>query len=461
MAEGWARALKSDEIEAFSAGTMPQGVNPQAVRAMREVGVDISGHKSKGLEEIDGRVDVVVTVCDSAREACPVVLGGSGVRAVHAGFEDPPRLARDARTDEEAMAHYRRVRDEIKAFVERLPGVLWARGDELINTSMKGMNMSDAKSKPCCAPGCCDTVAETRVDAQAADAVREQVRAGYTKIAQSGSWSAAQVGVKDAAATGCCGGGTAAQAGGGCCGPATFSPEQLARAIGYTSGELAGSPESANMGLSCGNPTAIAALRPGEVVLDLGSGGGFDCFVAGPKVGATGRVIGVDMTPDMVTKARRNVAMYRERTGLENVEFRLGEIENLPVADASVDVVISNCVLNLSPDKARVWREMARVLRPGGRIAVSDLALLRPLPEAVMRDVEALVGCVAGAVLVEETRAQMRAAGFAEIVLTPKPEYIEAMTNWEDPLYRKMVESLPRGTKVGDFITSLDIAAKR
>lgn len=468
MAEGWARALWPKEIEVFSAGTRPQKVNPLAVRAMREVGVDISGHRSKVFEALGGEFDVVVTVCDSAREACPVMPGVDGARVVHAGFEDPPRLAEGARTEEEALGHYRRVRDEIRAFVEGLPGALRAHGhDAHRHTSMKGMSMSDTNAKSCCAPGCCDTSAETRVDAQAADAVREQVRAGYTKIAESGSWSAAQAGVKDmAAATGCCGGGTAkaaesAKAGGGCCGPATFSPEQLARAIGYTSGELAATPEGANMGLSCGNPTAIAALRPGEVVLDLGSGGGFDCFVAGPKVGATGRVIGVDMTPDMVSKARRNVAMYRERTGLDNVEFRLGEIENLPVADASVDVVISNCVLNLSPDKARVWREMARVLKPGGRVAVSDLALLRALPEAIVRDLEALVGCIAGAVLIEETRAQMRAAGFTEIVLTPKPEYIEAMTNWEDPLYRKIVESLPRGTRVGDYVTSLDIAARR
>lgn len=464
MAEGWARALKADEIEAFSAGTRPQGVNPLAVRAMREVGVDIFGHTSKGLKAIEGRVDVVVTVCDLAREACPVMPGVRGMRVVHAGFADPPRLAEGARTDEEAMGHYRRVRDEIRAFVERLPGAVLAETDgSATHTGMKGLTMSDKNSKPCCAPGCCDTTGEKRVDEQAADAVRGQVRAGYAQIAQSGSWSAAQVGVQkdEAPATGCCGGGSAAKPGGGCCGPATFSPEQLARAIGYTSGELAGSPESANMGLSCGNPTAIAGLRPGEVVLDLGSGGGFDCFIAGPKVGATGRVIGVDMTPDMITKARRNVAMYRERTGLENVEFRLGEIENLPAADASVDVVISNCVLNLSPDKARVWKEMARVLRPGGRAAVSDLALLRALPEAVMRDVEALVGCIAGAVLVEETRAQMEAAGFKEIVLTPKPEYIEAMTNWEDPLYRKIVEALPRGTRVADYVTSLDIVGRR
>ncbi len=215
------------------------------------------------------------------------------------------------------------------------------------------------------------------------------------------------------------------------------------------------------MGLSCGNPTAVASLRRGEVVLDLGSGGGFDCFVAGPKVGATGRVIGVDMTPEMVTKARRNTEIYRERVGLDNVEFRLGEIEHLPVADASVDVVISNCVLNLSPDKASVWREIARVLKPGGRVAVSDLALLRPLPEAVLQDVEALVGCVAGAVLVEETRRMAVDAGLTDLALASKPEYIDAMTNWEDPLYRRIVESLPAGSTPSDFLTSLDLTARK
>lgn len=196
-------------------------------------------------------------------------------------------------------------------------------------------------------------------------------------------------------------------------------------------------------------------------MLDLGSGGGFDCFVAGPKVGRSGRVIGVDMTPDMMARARRNIESYRRQSGLDNVEFRLGEIENLPVADASVDVVISNCVLNLSPDKPRVWREIARVLKPGGRVAVSDLALLRTLPESVRADVEALVGCVAGAVLVEEIRSMAADAGLTDIVLTPKPEYIDAMTGWQDPLYRRIVESLPEGTKPGDFITSLDVRAKR
>ena len=215
------------------------------------------------------------------------------------------------------------------------------------------------------------------------------------------------------------------------------------------------------MGLSCGNPTAIASLKEGEVVVDLGSGGGFDCFIAGPKVGAKGKVIGVDMTPDMLTKARKNIAMYTKQTGLNNVEFRLGEIENLPIADASADVVISNCVLNLSPDKQRVWQEIARVLKPGGRVAVSDLALLRPLPQSVLKDVEALVGCVASAVLVEDTRKQAAAAGLVDIQLTSNPEYIDAMTNWEDPLYQKIIEALPKGSKPSDFIISLDVIARK
>lgn len=342
--------------------------------------------------------------------------------------------------------------------------------------------MTTSNTRPCCGPDCCQPTTSAppaappvpaassvgiaaAVGAGAADdTVREHVREGYSKIAQVGSWSAAQslAATPAVAATqSCCGSPSSATAGGGCCGPATFSPEQLATAIGYSQSELAATPDGANMGLSCGNPTAIASLKPGEVVLDLGAGGGFDCFVAGPKVGARGRVIGVDMTPDMVSKARRNIAAYTRQCGLSNVEFRLGEIENLPVADASVDVVISNCVLNLSPGKPQVWREIARVLKPGGRVAVSDLALLRPLPESVRQDVEALVGCIAGAVLVEETRQQAAAAGLTNIVLTPKQHYIDAMTNWQDPLYAKVVQSLPAGTKPSDYITSLDVTATR
>ncbi len=215
------------------------------------------------------------------------------------------------------------------------------------------------------------------------------------------------------------------------------------------------------MGLSCGNPAALAALKPGEVVLDLGSGGGFDVFIAGQKVGAKGRAIGVDMTADMLGKARRNAGSYREQTGLDNVEFRLGEIEHLPVADGSVDAIISNCVINLSPDKPQVWREMARALKPGGRVAVSDMALVKPLPAEVLKLVEALVGCVAGAVLVEETDRMARAAGLTDIVLQSKPRYVEAMTSFEDPLYQRIVEHLPAGAKPSDYITSLEVQARK
>jgi arsenite methyltransferase len=278
------------------------------------------------------------------------------------------------------------------------------------------------------------------------NSVHDKVREGYGRIARETSTS-----------SGCCGG--ASSGGGGCCGPVTLSPEQIATAVGYASQDLAAIPDGANLGLSCGNPTAIASLKPGEVVLDLGSGGGFDCFIAGPKVGPTGRVIGIDMTADMISKARRNLNSYNKQSGLDNVEFRLGEIEHLPVAYASIDVVISNCVLNLSPDKPQVWREIARVLKPGGRVAVSDLALLRPLPESVRQDVEALIGCIAGAVMVEEMRLMMHDAGLIGIKLTPKPEYVESLTNFQDPLYAKIVQGLPRGSKASDYITSLDIAA--
>jgi SAM-dependent methyltransferase len=235
----------------------------------------------------------------------------------------------------------------------------------------------------------------------------------------------------------------------------------LAKNFGYSDGELAALPQGANLGLSCGNPTAIASLQPGEVILDLGSGAGFDCFIAGPKVGGQGRVIGVDMTLQMLSRARHSLAAYRERTGLDNVEFRLGEIEHLPVADASVDVVISNCVLNLSPDKPQVWREISRVLRPAGRVAVSDLALLRPLPPEVRGMVEALIGCVAGAVLVEETERMLRDADLLDIRLIRKPIYVKTMSEMQDPLYRKITEHLPAGAAPGDYITSLDVSARK
>ena len=276
----------------------------------------------------------------------------------------------------------------------------------------------------------------------ASEVVHDTVRQGYAKIAQDTS-------------AGCC------QPGVSCCGSSPKDSDKLAKELGYSVEELQALPDGANMGLSCGNPAALAALKPGEVVLDLGSGGGFDVFIAGRKVGATGRAIGVDMTPEMLGKARRNLTQYREQTGLDNVEFRLGEIEHLPLPDSSVDVIISNCVINLSPDKPQVWREISRVLKPGGRVAISDMALLKPLPGEVHKLMEALVGCVAGASLVSETGHMAREAGLVDIVPKSKPTYVEAMTGFEDPLYQKIVTHLPAGTKPADYITSLEVQARK
>jgi arsenite methyltransferase len=280
------------------------------------------------------------------------------------------------------------------------------------------------------------------------DQLREKVRNGYARIARRED--------RDNRASG---------SGGGCCGPSSCcgssasSVDGFAESIGYSVEELASLPEGANLGLSCGNPTALASVRLGEIVLDLGSGGGFDVFLAGPKVGPTGRAVGVDMTPEMLARARRNTRAYTERTGLDNVEFRLGEIEHLPVADASVDVVISNCVINLSPDKPRVWSEIARVLKPGGRVAVSDLALLRPLPDRVRRRIEAWVGCVAGACLVEEIRGDLEAAGLTGIVLKEKPDYLKASQEMKDPVYQEIQTRLDGGAGLSDYVVSLDISA--
>lgn len=270
--------------------------------------------------------------------------------------------------------------------------------------------------------------------------VREIVRKQYGAIATTPN-------------TSCCGGS-------GCCGGA-MPQGTLARAIGYDAQSLSTVPEGADMGLSCGNPVALAALQPGTIAVDLGSGGGFDVFQAGPKVGAAGRVIGIDMTPEMLTKARNNIAAYQEHTGLDNVEFRLGEIEHLPVPDNSVDVVLSNCVINLSPNKPQVWREVYRVLKPGGSVSVSDLALLKPLPETVCSMVTALVGCVAGAVLMEDTRTMLEQAGFSHITLTPKFEYVRQMEQWNDPLYQEIANSLPKGEQIADYVVSLNIEAKK
>jgi len=208
-----------------------------------------------------------------------------------------------------------------------------------------------------------------------------------------------------------------------CCGVACGcnggDVDQVLGAIGYTADQAATIPADANLGLGCGNPVALAEIRPGETVLDLGSGAGIDCFLAARAAGPTGRAIGVDMTAAMIERARANAT----RSGASNVEFRLGEIEHLPVADASVDMVISNCVVNLSPDKPQVFREALRALKPGGRLMVSDLVLLRPLGPELQRSVDLYVGCVAGAALRDDYLRMMREAGFASVEVVKEHRY--------------------------------------
>jgi SAM-dependent methyltransferase len=223
--------------------------------------------------------------------------------------------------------------------------------------------------------------------------------------------------------------GQAAEVEGCSCGPSccgTSAPDAVSQALGYSAGEIAAVPAGANLGLGCGNPQAIAALKPGETVLDLGSGAGSDCFLAARQVGPTGRVIGVDMTPEMLTKARANA----ERGGYPNVEFRLGEIEHLPVADSAIDVILSNCVINLSPDKARVFAESFRVLRPGGRLAISDVVACADLPAHIRDDIALLTGCMAGASTMIEVGQMLTTAGFQQIRIEPKEESKSFIREW-------------------------------
>ncbi len=234
-----------------------------------------------------------------------------------------------------------------------------------------------------------------------ADEVRNTVREHYGKVAETNG------------TVGCSP---------GCCSPGANSSV----ALGYSSDELASVPDGSNLGLGCGNPQAMAALRAGETVLDLGSGAGFDCFLAARQVGPTGRAIGVDMTPQMVAKARDNA----RRAGVTNVDFRLGEIEHLPVLDASVDVILSNCVINLSPIKAEVIREAFRVLRPGGRLAISDVVATAPIPERLRGTDSALTGCIGGAAHVDELERMLTETGFAGVAVRPRPESREFIKDW-------------------------------
>lgn len=243
--------------------------------------------------------------------------------------------------------------------------------------------------------------------------------------------------------------GSIAKNGGSCCGPSTGCCSEISanpaisEKMGYSNSDLATVPEGANLGLGCGNPQTIASLKPGETVLDLGSGGGFDCFLAARQVGDSGKVIGVDMTPEMIAKARENAV----KANLSNVEFRLGEIERLPVADNSVDVIISNCVINLSPEKAQVFAEAYRVLKMGGRIAISDVVALRPFPEQMLNNSAALCSCVSGAVSVENLEEAIRAAGFSEVSIELRPESRELIRTWFPEAEKYVCSAAIKATK--------------
>jgi SAM-dependent methyltransferase len=283
------------------------------------------------------------------------------------------------------------------------------------------------KNNDCCSEGdtsCCPTEPSTALEP---DQHRQNVRKAYAQVAQA-----------DTAGDGC---GVASS----CCGVSDDSAitSLISTRLGYSEQDVAQVPAGSDMGLGCGNPKAIAALKTGEVVLDLGSGGGFDCFLAASEVGDQGSVIGVDMTPDMVSKARSNAI----KGEFSNVEFRLGEIEHLPVADATADVIISNCVINLSPDKPQVFREAFRALKPGGRLAISDVVATAQLPEQMRRDQRLIAGCIGNASLIEELEDYMRSAGFSDIRIEPKEDSREFIKDW-----------VP-GKSIQDYVVSASIEA--
>ncbi len=264
--------------------------------------------------------------------------------------------------------------------------------------------------------------------------IKKAVREGYARVASQGSSCCSSV----------------------CCG--TTKPKETSKKVGYTEEELQAVPSGSNLGLGCGNPIALASIKAGETVLDLGSGAGFDCFLASNKVGPDGKVIGVDMTPEMVAKAKANAS----KGGYKNVEFRYGEIEKLPVEDNTIDVIISNCVINLVPDKEKAFKEAFRVLKPGGRLMVSDIVLLKELPEFIKDSIEAYVGCVSGAVMKENYLNSIRSAGFQDVRIIDETVFpLDCVSN--DPIGQSILESLKISSeqlkKVENTIASVKVSS--
>ncbi len=274
--------------------------------------------------------------------------------------------------------------------------------------------------------------------------IRKAVREQYAQIANSDGVIPQQKHTST-----CCSpaDGISNQVASSCCGPVDCSPKRDGDTGGYSQKDLDNAPQGSNMGLGCGNPVALASLSPGETVVDLGSGGGFDCFLAAQEVGVNGQVIGIDMTPDMVAKARLNA----DQNKIGNVSFRLGEIEHLPVPDSTVDMVMSNCVINLSPDKKAVYGEALRVLKPGGRIAIADILAKTPLPEKIQEDLSLVSACIGGAATIEETREMLEGAGFENVSISYRG------------LSQDMSEAFSPNTdgRIGDLIVSADIQATK
>jgi arsenite methyltransferase len=272
--------------------------------------------------------------------------------------------------------------------------------------------------------------------------IRNAVRQRYGKLAREGG-----IPLEALPVVPCCGTAEASPETGSsasCCSHgAGLTLEGISSALGYKEEDMQGVPDGANMGLGCGNPVALASLKTGETVVDLGCGGGFDSFLASKEVGKSGKVIGVDMTPEMITKARESA----EKAGLSNIEFRLGEIEHLPVADNSADIIMSNCVINLSPDKSRVYRDAFRVLKPGGRLAISDIVATAPLPEEIRKNLALLTACIGGAATIEETEQMLKEAGFRDIKITPNEKSGDLIREW-----------VP-GKQIEDYVVSAAIEA--
>lgn len=386
MGEGFLRHLAGDRFDVASAGIESGKMNPLVVQSMAEVGLDLSAHYAKTVQSlIDAgqTFDWVITVCDETNaERCPLVPGRLVNTAAKRIHWGFPDPSALKGTEDEKLAGIRPIRDAIRSQLE---------------TWLKGL--------------------PPRIDLSQEE-VRNAVRDRYSLIATGDP---------------------------GCCGQPTATVEQASRILGYGIEELQSLPDGANLGLGCGNPQAIAALRPGETVVDLGSGGGIDCFLASRSVGDSGHVIGVDMTPDMVKRARTTAA----RAGYGNVEFRLGEIEHLPIADATIDVILSNCVINLSPDKPQVWREAFRVLRSGGRLAISDMVASGPIPESFRRDLDLHSQCILGATPLGELQNLLREAGFVDVRVQPKAESRNFVKDW-----------VP-GTGIEDYILSATIEARK